>query len=96
MDKKAAIGTLSCKVCGQTFQMAINYLSVPIDVYSEWIDACDAVAKETATGGQRPIQEQYRGTMGRRSAVDDGDELGYGGEGIVADDVDAEADYDDE
>ncbi|ODV91979.1 hypothetical protein CANCADRAFT_80670 [Tortispora caseinolytica NRRL Y-17796] len=44
MDKKLGVGTLSCKVCGQDFQAPINSLSAPIDVYSEWIDACEAVA----------------------------------------------------
>ncbi|KAL9125943.1 MAG: hypothetical protein Q9217_004921 [Psora testacea] len=48
MDKKAGIGELSCKVCGQQFQSGINYLSAGVDVYSDWIDACDTVAKEAA------------------------------------------------
>ncbi|KAL8687022.1 MAG: hypothetical protein Q9218_006691 [Villophora microphyllina] len=48
MDKKAGIGELSCKVCGQQFQTGINYLSAGVDVYSDWIDACDSVAKEAA------------------------------------------------
>ncbi|KAG5366693.1 Transcription elongation factor 1 [Yarrowia sp. B02] len=46
MDKKMGIGNLSCKVCGQSFQASINALSAPIDVYSEWIDACEAVAEQ--------------------------------------------------
>ncbi|KAL9093303.1 MAG: hypothetical protein Q9165_004044 [Trypethelium subeluteriae] len=96
MDKKTAVGQLSCKVCGQTFQMAINYLSVPIDVYSEWIDACDAVAKGNAEE-EEAIPTTYRGTM--RSSRDEGAEggdTGYRGEGIVDDEMDGEADYDDE
>ncbi|MDI1492417.1 MAG: hypothetical protein OHK93_003631 [Ramalina farinacea] len=48
MDKKAGIGELSCKICGQQFQTGINYLSAGVDVYSDWIDACDTVAKEVA------------------------------------------------
>ena len=72
MDKKAGIGELSCKVCGQQFQTGINCrlpanrepfwisatpqrsdlittdLSAGVDVYSDWIDACDSVAKEAA------------------------------------------------
>jgi len=50
IDKRLQIGTLSCKQCGQSFQTAINALSAPIDVYSEWVDACDDVAKEQAAG----------------------------------------------
>lgn len=48
MDKKSDIGVLLCKVCGQSFQSPINSLSEPIDVYSDWVDACEAVAEEEA------------------------------------------------
>lgn len=68
---------------------------MPIDVYSEWIDACDAVAK---TGGEeQSAHGAYRGTAAasRDDAIGGGD-TGYSGEGIVDDDVDGEADYDDE
>ncbi|KAL8653522.1 MAG: hypothetical protein Q9210_002044 [Variospora velana] len=51
MDKKAGIGELLCKVCGQQFQTGINYLSAGVDVYSDWVDACDSVAKEAGTSG---------------------------------------------
>lgn len=46
MDKKSGVGDLSCKTCGQRFQTTIDYLSAPVDVYSDWIDACEAVAKD--------------------------------------------------
>lgn len=65
LDKKAGVGQLSCKVCNQQFQCAVNCLPPPsatkdppantslaidlsagVDVYSDWVDACDAVAKE--------------------------------------------------
>ncbi|RAH72733.1 transcription elongation factor 1 family protein [Aspergillus aculeatinus CBS 121060] len=48
LDKKLGLGNLTCKVCGQRFQTGINYLSAAVDVYSDWVDACDAVAKDTA------------------------------------------------
>jgi transcription elongation factor Elf1 len=48
LDKKLGLGNLACKVCGQRFQTGINYLSAAVDVYSDWVDACDAVAKSTA------------------------------------------------
>ncbi|KAE8147356.1 hypothetical protein BDV25DRAFT_34121 [Aspergillus avenaceus] len=47
LDKKLGLGNLSCKVCGQRFQTGINYLSAAVDVYSDWVDACDAVARDT-------------------------------------------------
>lgn len=52
IDKKANIGTLTCKICGQSFQTSINSLSEPIDIYSNWIDACEAVAEEEAERNQ--------------------------------------------
>jgi len=95
LDKKAGVGQLSCKVCGQSFQCKVNYLSAPVDVYSEWVDACDAVAKEnTAEDGEGDVSPSYRmdrsGVDRRTDGDDDLDEdddgNGYEGEGIIADD----------
>lgn len=47
MDKKLGVGVLTCKICGQHFQTSINTLSDPVDVYSEWVDACEAVATKS-------------------------------------------------
>ncbi|VVT50950.1 uncharacterized protein SAPINGB_P002934 [Magnusiomyces paraingens] len=53
LDKQMGIGTLTCKVCGQNFQASINVaLSEPIDVYCEWVDACEAVAKKGQSGDE--------------------------------------------
>lgn len=46
LDKKSGLGELVCKVCGQQFQAPINALSAPVDLYSEWVDACEAVATQ--------------------------------------------------
>ncbi|KAL8772563.1 MAG: hypothetical protein Q9209_002224 [Squamulea sp. 1 TL-2023] len=62
LDKKAGTGELSCKACGQQFQTSVNYLSSGVDVYSDWIDACDAVAKEAAYAtGDVEGSTQYHG-----------------------------------
>jgi len=45
LDRKAGVGHLECKICGQKFQCGINYLSAAVDVYGEWVDAADAVAR---------------------------------------------------
>ncbi|KAI6238934.1 Transcription elongation factor 1-like protein [Aphelenchoides fujianensis] len=42
-DRIRNIGFIECRVCTETFQTSINYLSEPIDVYSDWIDACESV-----------------------------------------------------
>ncbi|CAN3365354.1 transcription elongation factor 1 [Diutina catenulata] len=51
LDKKNSLGELHCKICGQTFQTAINSLSQPVDVYSDWIDACEDLAEQAGKSG---------------------------------------------
>lgn len=46
LDRKNGLGELHCKICGQSFQTAINSLSQPVDIYSDWIDACEDLAEE--------------------------------------------------
>lgn len=58
LDKKNSIGDLHCKICGQTFQTAINSLSQPVDVYSDWIDACEDLAEEVEAKGEGGENEE--------------------------------------
>lgn len=48
LDKKVGLGSLSCSACGEHFQTPINHLEGAVDVFSAWVDACDAVAQEAA------------------------------------------------
>lgn len=78
LDKKAGVGELDCKVCGQKFQCSINYLSAAVDVYGEWVDAADSVAKgdgsgDLAGGASRPRQDRRPG-VGRSVDNDDDDQ----------------------
>ncbi|KAI0398231.1 transcription elongation factor [Xylariaceae sp. FL0594] len=91
LDKKAGVGNLSCSVCGQRFQCGINTLAEPIDVYSDWVDAADDVAKEAAndrtTGSTSYSRPSTRAPIVDREVEDDEDGgHRYEGEGIVADD----------
>ena len=36
------IGSVVCNTCNERFSAKINKLSEAVDVYSEWIDACEA------------------------------------------------------
>lgn len=93
---------LYCKSAAHTNSLCSpKDLSAAVDVYSDWVDACDAVAKAhgegeggVGTASSRPIAP-----LGARAAdneddniddlIDDGDDDGaggYGGEGVVADD----------
>ncbi|KAJ0381718.1 hypothetical protein COL26b_000396 [Colletotrichum chrysophilum] len=104
LDKKAGVGSLDCRVCGQMFQCSINYLSAAVDVYGEWVDAAggpplvgeqihkydDAVAKEAPAGGSglNKTSGTRRAPPSRPVNDDDDDDRRYGGEGIDADDDD--------
>uniref|UniRef100_A0A8C6YKW8 Transcription elongation factor 1 homolog n=1 Tax=Nothoprocta perdicaria TaxID=30464 RepID=A0A8C6YKW8_NOTPE len=41
-DRARNTGVIACTVCLEEFQTPITYLSEPVDVYSDWIDACEA------------------------------------------------------
>lgn len=71
-------------------------LSQAVDVYSDWVDACDAVAKDAADSTTKTSSNAYRGTTAASRA-----QPGRGGadneDGFIEDDeLDAEADYGDE
>ncbi|KAF3852247.1 hypothetical protein F7725_005602 [Dissostichus mawsoni] len=42
MERTRNTGIISCTVCLEEFQTPITYLSEAVDVYSDWIDACEA------------------------------------------------------
>lgn len=71
LDKKAGVGNLHCKVCGQRFQTGINYLSAAVDVYSDWIDACENVAQEAAAeeAADRNFSDYATAKSSRKSAA---------------------------
>lgn len=74
-------------------------LSAAVDVYSDWVDACDAVAKEDGEdragefAPSRPAASRPSAARARSEEDDDNDiiddeddTMGYSGEGVVADD----------
>lgn len=58
LDKKNGIGELHCKICGQTFQSNIHSLSKPVDIYSDWIDACEDLEEEAVEEGVKSGEEE--------------------------------------
>lgn len=40
-DKGRNSARITCRVCLEDFQTQINFLSEAIDVYNDWIDACE-------------------------------------------------------
>ncbi|KAG6001267.1 hypothetical protein E4U21_004532 [Claviceps maximensis] len=92
LDRKAGVGQLDCRICGQKFQCAVNYLSAAVDVYGEWVDAADAVAKASTTnngyeGSARPPRTKPSLDGNRITGLD---EEAYGVEEIPPD---ADDDY---
>jgi hypothetical protein len=72
MDLKALIGSLRCRLCAAAYQMPIHHLHEPIDVFSEWLDDCEAAAnpKATADGAApRYEDEDDEGDLGRSGAA---------------------------
>ena len=65
-----------------------------MDVYADWVDACDAVAKEDGAAADGAHDKGPTGDRPRARNEDDDDdiiddeddEVGYGGEGAAADD----------
>lgn len=86
MNKKDHIGNLQCSNCHQNFQTTINYLSAPVDVFSDWIDACEAVAQDgiaqeeqvTEADKQFSSYANERPRAGARVPDDDGEDGGSG------------------
>lgn len=85
IDKKNLLGELHCKICGQSFQTAIHALSQPVDIYSDWIDACEDLAEEAeknAAGGEysddddedEDDDEERTGSRNRPERIDSEDE----------------------
>jgi hypothetical protein len=84
MDQKKGIGSLACRLCGASFQMPVHHLHEPIDVFSEWIDECEAVKTSDIAGS---------GGMGGGAAVGGGI---VGSRGTAVDGVGMYDDSDDE
>jgi len=41
MDFQRKLGTVTCKNCKANFASEISAIAEPVDVYSDWIDACE-------------------------------------------------------
>eukprot|EP00559_Dactyliosolen_fragilissimus_P001274 CAMPEP_0184864982 /NCGR_PEP_ID=MMETSP0580-20130426/16546_1 /TAXON_ID=1118495 /ORGANISM="Dactyliosolen fragilissimus" /LENGTH=148 /DNA_ID=CAMNT_0027363967 /DNA_START=206 /DNA_END=652 /DNA_ORIENTATION=- len=80
MNHREGVGKLECRLCGASFQMPIHHLHEPIDVFSEWLDACEATE---------------RGNDGNSTEVNNnGDE--QNDRGYIHDDNDSDDDSDDD
>ncbi|KAK1464563.1 hypothetical protein CCUS01_07809 [Colletotrichum cuscutae] len=84
----------TCLFCNHEDSVAVKLdkkagvdLSAAVDVYGEWVDAADAVAKEAGpVGGSNHKTSSARRPPTSRPVDDDDDDRRYGGEGIDMDD----------
>ena len=83
MDYDKEVGTLDCRVCAATYSATINYLSEPIDVFSEWIDHCEAEAEEDDRRRADGDDMAAPNPRAKRRRLDDEDD--DGGEEAMAD-----------
>ena len=78
LNHKDKIGTLKCRICSEEWQTRIHYLSEPIDVFSEWLDATEAEAEAEAEARQ---QRRARSAQQHDEGDDfEGEEDDYGQE----------------
>ncbi|CAM9706937.1 unnamed protein product [Ectocarpus sp. 4 AP-2014] len=59
MNKKEKTARLLCRMCDVNYEMTINYLTEPIDVYTDWIDECEAVNAVDAAAEETKDDEQF-------------------------------------
>lgn len=66
MERTKSMGTLSCRVCGVTYQKCpMTSLTREVDIYCEWIDLCENKNNPEASkkrekgdlGFQAPVQK---------------------------------------
>lgn len=51
LDRAADNGAISCRICGETFQCRITYMSDPVDVFCEWVDELERARSGGAIAG---------------------------------------------
>ncbi|WVO14000.1 hypothetical protein L204_101625 [Cryptococcus depauperatus] len=82
LDKATMFGHLNCKICGQKYSTPINNLSAAVDVYCDWVDACEEVQqkqppKQRIPRGPDPLSHGRAGGASVKESVadDEGDQV---------------------
>ena len=70
--------------CMRTTNCFLSDLSAAVDVYSEWVDAADAVAQQANRTSVQPLSSNKMSRVAK-PVEDDDEDRRYGGEGIVED-----------
>ena len=77
LDFQQYKGLVECSVCGQKYACTIDDLSAAIDVYSDWIDACERLNAPGGGGGgdEEEEEEEEEEEKALRRAKDAEEEL---------------------
>ena len=66
MDLRNGTGSLACRMCSASYSMPIHHLHEPIDVFSEWLDDCEAAERgEVAAAAPSNSNRNSRGNMSK-------------------------------
>ena len=66
MDLSKGVGKLICRMCSASYEMPIHHLHEPIDVFSEWLDDCEAAERgEVAAASSSSSRRGGSGDMSR-------------------------------
>lgn len=68
MDLRNGTGSLACRMCSASYSMPIHHLHEPIDVFSEWLDDCEA-AERGEVAAAAPSNSNNRNNRGNMSKV---------------------------
>ena len=68
MDLRNGTGSLACRMCSASYSMPIHHLHEPIDVFSEWLDDCEA-AERGEVAAAAPASSSNRNSRGNMSKV---------------------------
>lgn len=68
MKRQEKYAHLKCRRCMIDHKMPISYLHEPIDVYSDWVDKCDAANQNVAASPQRRKRERRDPSTGAEPA----------------------------
>ncbi|KAL3816313.1 hypothetical protein ACHAXA_011074 [Cyclostephanos tholiformis] len=65
MDLSKGVGSLKCRMCSASYEMPIHHLHEPVDVFSEWLDDCEAAERgEIAAASTSSAQRRGGGGGG--------------------------------
>ena len=69
MDLSKGVGSLSCRMCSASYEMPIHHLHEPIDVFSEWLDDCEAAERGEVAAAASSSSSRRGGGGGDMSRV---------------------------